>query len=46
MGSLENLIVMAKMSHFLENKNQNTCEEANESKLIPSIRWISEAVNV
>jgi len=33
------------MPHFLQNKHQHTTEEANESRLITSVRWIVEAVN-
>jgi len=41
---IEDLGLIAKMPHFLQNKHQHT-EEANESRLITSVRWIVEAVN-
>jgi len=42
---IEDLGLIAKMPHFLQNKHQHTTEEANESRLITSVRWIVEAVN-
>jgi len=33
------------MPHFLQNKHQHTTKEANESRLITSVRWIIETVN-
>jgi len=42
---IEDLGLIAKMSHFLQNKHQHTTEEANESRLITSVRWIVEAIN-
>jgi len=42
---IEDLGLIAKMPYFLQNKHQHTTEEANESRLITSVRWIVEAVN-
>lgn len=38
--------LIAKMPHFFFfNKNQHTCEEVNESRLITFFIWIIEAIN-
>lgn len=43
---LEGLDLIVKMPHFLpKNQKQHTPTEANESRLVTSIRWVVEASN-
>lgn len=42
---LEEMDIIAKMPHFLENQKQHSTEEANESRLVTSVRWVVEAIN-
>lgn len=42
---IEDIGLIPKMPHFLENKNQHTTIEANESRLITSVRWVVESIN-
>lgn len=37
--------LIAKMPHFLQNKNQLTCEEVNESSVPTSVRRAAEVIN-
>lgn len=42
---LENLGLVSKMPHFLQQGSQHSTTEANESKLVTKVRWIVEAIN-
>ncbi|CAH2092630.1 unnamed protein product [Euphydryas editha] len=42
---LQDMQLVAKMPSFLGSRQQHTDEEANESRLITSVRWVVEATN-
>nr|XP_018915633.1 PREDICTED: uncharacterized protein LOC109043056 [Bemisia tabaci] len=44
-GFLEDSGLVVKMPHFLNNQKQHTAVEANESRLVTSVRWVVEATN-
>ena len=44
-GYLNDLGLRIEMPNFLQNANQHTTKEANESRLVTKIRWVVESVN-
>lgn len=44
---IDSLLLKSKMPHFLEkNKKQHTIEEANESRIVTSLRYNVDFLNI